>query len=448
MDLTIGEELQAARKKKKISLEEISSATHIKLQNLKNLEENRFDEFSSRTQMRGFLRLVASYLDLDVQALLTRHEPSPEPEPVAELPPVSAKQTLVNKIIEKISHPKAEPITSIEKPIEIKEDPAIPIYKEIGQAIRSHREKLDLSLEDISTHTHIRVPYLNALEDGQFDHLPSPMQVRGLLTNYAEFLSLDVNPILDRYADALEARRLGNQEAVNKKAPKPEEVKKPALSGLRHFLTPDLIIGVFLIFVLFGFIIWGASQLLNSKKLSLTPTAPSIAEVLRSTPNITQSLGPTLGTVPSETAVQQVQSGTETLAITGSISPTVLVASNSSLHLNITVNQPAFLRVLEDGRESFNGRVVAGNAYQYNANSTIELLTGNAAALDIVFNQNDIGIMGSFGEVLHLIFSAKGIQTPTPAFTNTPTATNPPTLTPQPTPTVPTPTITPLIPTP
>lgn len=451
MDLTIGEELQAARKKNKISLEDASSATHIKKAYLQSLEDDQFDYLPSRAQVRGFIRLYGSYLGLDVQTLLARLDPVPEPIPVE--PVVQpAKQSPVKKIIDRISKKETqptEPAATVEPKQEVVQDQALPIFAEIGQSIKTQREKLNLTLEEISTHTHIRMPYLISLEAGEFDRLPSPMQVRGLLNNYAEFISMDANRLLDRYADALQARRVG-LDAQEKVKPEPaKEISKSPFSSLRHFLTPDLIIGVFLIVMLFGFVIWGASQLLGSKKLSLTPTAPSISEVLLVTPSVVPTFGTTSiisPTVESTLAAGQV----DTLApeTTISVSPTVLVASNSSLHLNITANQPAFLRILEDGRESFNGRVIAGNAYQYNANQTIELLTGNAAALDIVFNQNDLGILGSFGQPLHLIFSSQGIQTPTPLFTNTPTATQLPTLTPQPTPTVPTATITPLIPTP
>ena len=43
---------------------------------------------------------------------------------------------------------------------------------------------------------HIRKIYLLAMETGQFDQLPSPVQAKGMLTNYAEFLNLDIDAFI------------------------------------------------------------------------------------------------------------------------------------------------------------------------------------------------------------------------------------------------------------
>jgi len=157
---------------------------------------------------------------------------------------------------------------------------------------------------------------------------------------------------------------------------------------------------------------------------------------------------PTLETTVNVTLEQTQGSSSQALETIFSVSPTVLTSSTSLFQVNISVNQPAYLKIIADGKPVFNGRVTSGNAYQYSANKTIELLTGNAAALSIIFNQNNLGVMGTMGQALHIIFTAQGIFTPTPAFTSTPTVTPPAILTPKATPTAPTPTITPLIPTP
>lgn len=47
--------------------------------------------------------------------------------------------------------------------------------------------------------TKIRGKYLRALEDEQFDVLPSPTYVRGFLKTYAEFLGLDSQLVLDEH---------------------------------------------------------------------------------------------------------------------------------------------------------------------------------------------------------------------------------------------------------
>jgi hypothetical protein len=81
------------------------------------------------------------------------------------------------------------------------------------------------------------------------------------------------------------------------------------------------------------------------------------------------------------------------------------------------------MRVSVDGEIEFEGRVIPGSAYQFSGQERIELLTGNAGALQIFFNQNDLGVLGDYGEVIYRVFTAEGMLLPTPSVTPTATAT-------------------------
>jgi hypothetical protein len=109
----------------------------------------------------------------------------------------------------------------------------------------------------------------------------------------------------------------------------------------------------------------------------------------------------------------------------------------------VIVNQSAFLKIAEDGSLKFNGRVVSGNAYQFSGYNKVELLTGNGAALQVIYNETDLGILGEPGSVVRLVFSRDGFGTATPSQPLKPTSTRQPTLTIQPSVT---PTVTPYVP--
>ncbi|TCS92581.1 helix-turn-helix domain-containing protein [Hazenella coriacea] len=70
---------------------------------------------------------------------------------------------------------------------------------EIGQYLRQAREKLGYSLEDMNRVTNIHTEYLQALENDQFDILPSPFYARAFLRTYAKSLELEVKPLLELY---------------------------------------------------------------------------------------------------------------------------------------------------------------------------------------------------------------------------------------------------------
>lgn len=61
----------------------------------------------------------------------------------------------------------------------------------IGDVLRTRREELKLSLEDVAQRLRIRLVFLKALEDGRIDQLPGVAYAAGFLKTYADFLNLD-----------------------------------------------------------------------------------------------------------------------------------------------------------------------------------------------------------------------------------------------------------------
>ena len=70
---------------------------------------------------------------------------------------------------------------------------------EIGNTLREARLRRGLDILDCEAETKIRAKYLRAMEEEQFDLMPSPTYVRGFLRAYADFLDLDGRLVLDEY---------------------------------------------------------------------------------------------------------------------------------------------------------------------------------------------------------------------------------------------------------
>ena len=69
----------------------------------------------------------------------------------------------------------------------------------LGEQLRLVRESKGISLDYVSDTLKISKRYLEALEEDSFNVLPAPIYVRGFLGNYAKFLGLDPQTILDQY---------------------------------------------------------------------------------------------------------------------------------------------------------------------------------------------------------------------------------------------------------
>ena len=477
---TVGERLRAAREALNLSLAEAAAATSIRFNHLQELEDDHPEVFSSGVQARGFLRLYASFLKLDANELIAlwnpqesvaspqapaaqkgdalasmpdgseqliepdreasdssgvpgelgfegKQEPEKKHKPEILLPLIQKVKAFFQRIpvpenvrefASKVNLPALLPKpkqAEIAEPRETSQE----IFKEIGTALREHRQLMDLSLADIEHFTSLKRMVLVAIEDGRFNDLPSTVQGRGMLNNYAKFLAMDDNAIMDRYARALLLQREERMPA--RRAPEPAvSVKVNLPEGLRRILNPDLVIGGAFIVALFGFILWGASQMLSSSGEEPTD-APSISQMLQLTPSVSP--------LPDLTqTADAAQTPTVSTAIPGVIisqsTPTPVATANAApLQLYIIAHDRAFMRVAVDGTSAFDGRVIPDNVYTYSGNDLITLLTGNGAALEIYFNQDYLGSLGSVGEVVDLRFSLQGMQTPTPQPLLTQTAT-------------------------
>jgi len=440
MSQSIGQKLKEIRESKGLSLEEISNKTHIRLNYLEAMESNEAEKLLSPVQIRGFLRLYANELGADLEDLQVKDSPedgaSSQKSEVVEGNDQAQgdNQTETDRLDvedETIEEPERKPTVEeipLEKPIledRFKEtkratetEHAAAIFKAIGAKLQARRKLLSLSYSDIADNLHIRKEFLVALEAGEFELLPSPVQARGMLANYAEFLNLDVDDILLEYADGLQVKRLEKKEKEDKKAVKTAKEISSTRLRLKNFFSLDLLMitAMFLGFAIF--VIWGVNRIIGVDETNQDATdIPEVADVLLATgsptpqvtltPDGTQSNGPEAETTPEE--------------------PTPIftpLPNNNLINIVVIPRQNTWVEVTTDGEVSFVGRLISGNVYDYSADQSLEILTGNAGALQIFFNEQDIGSLGLIGQVVDLIFTESGLVLPTP--TNTPTITQTP----------------------
>lgn len=404
MNKSAGQQLRQAREKRQLTLEQAAKATHIRSHYLQALEADLFDSLPSSTQAKGFLRIYASFLNLDLESITADFENQGEEPAPSAIPP------------------SEHPLYTNPKYAQADE-----IFSEIGQKLKSQRELLGLSLEEVEKHTHLRLHYLQALESGKLDSLPSPVQGRGMLSNYASFLGMDADQLLLRFAEGLQSRLSVKQAEAPPKV-KPSEKSKSILPArLRRLFSSEVIIGGTAIAALIIFVLWGAIRVFSLRsELAPTGTAPSISDILlaTTTPTLTETPVPETPTIPANQALFP----TQVLATDQETGEIVLPEQSGNVQINISVRQRSWLRVLVDGEIQFEGRVLPGSAYSYSGETQVEILVSSGSAIQVFFNQQDLGTLGPYGQVVNQIFTPGGILAPTPTITPTqlatPTSTN------------------------
>ena len=94
MPETIGHRLKQIRLARQISIEKAAEATRVRAHYLQALEADNYSAMSSAAQGRGFLRLYADYLGLDLEAAMTElREGETVDAPPVTPSPASAPQT-------------------------------------------------------------------------------------------------------------------------------------------------------------------------------------------------------------------------------------------------------------------------------------------------------------------------------------------------------------------
>ncbi|MBL8100415.1 MAG: DUF4115 domain-containing protein [Anaerolineales bacterium] len=323
-----------------------------------------------------------------------------------------------------------EPEKEIVLEEKIPTQPADMIFAEIGQQLRAQRELISLTVEEVERHTKLRAPFVKALEEGSFEKLPSPVQTRGMLQNYATFLDLDADKILLRYADALQARR--REKYAETPREKIQTQVNASIPWLRTFIAGDLVFGLVMIALLVTLAIWGVGRVVRlQNEQEAEPTLIPFVDVFDQ-PSPTPTIELTFAPV-NDPSVATSSAGDA--AVT-------LLAPSPEVNANVVVSlfalKRVFVQISVDGEIAFEGRMSPRETQVFQAENQVVVLTGDGSALRVTYNGQDLGLMGGAGEVVNRVYLVTGVATPTatvpPTATSTPLVT--PTFTPSITPTV------------
>jgi cytoskeletal protein RodZ len=96
----------------------------------------------------------------------------------------------------------------------------------VGNKLREGRGRRGLSLEEVEAETKIRVRYLQAIENEEWDQLPEDTYTRAFIRTYARFLGLDGDRLAEDQRRSRGAARPG--ERLPRVDPRPRPVvRKP-----------------------------------------------------------------------------------------------------------------------------------------------------------------------------------------------------------------------------
>lgn len=247
---------------------------------------------------------------------------------------------------------------------------------DIGNRLKSAREAQGLSLEAIEEETKIRRKYLKALEDEQFDLLPGPVYAKAFLKNYARFLKLDVEDVLTEFNRKVRAYASIEDDEKDSKESVRED--RPAKTYSRWYVAvvAVVLLGVSLYYAATGngFGRTGDQARENPKKTDQIKNNDQKPDAQLN------------GQQPADPGPAPVELGV-------------------NVTLNVKGNQ-SWILVVVDGNTAFQGLLTSGQSRDFMGNSKIYVRLGNAGAVEVLVNGQNLGYLGSQGDVVDKEFPA------------------------------------------
>jgi transcriptional regulator with XRE-family HTH domain len=244
-----------------------------------------------------------------------------------------------------------------------------------GEELRREREIRGISLKEIADATKISKRFLDALERNDHKTLPAPVFTRGFVREYARYVGLNSEEMVNRYNFAAQHDdRIEKPPQVEKYAKVPPRDISPKPSPKRGIppvyakIDRNIIISVLIVAALSAIVWW----IVETKRRS------DAAEAAQAIPVATPKT-----TVPVPAAAPKPAS------------------DDATLRMTIEADGASWLELHADSDRVFYGDFQAGTRKEFEAKEQFRFARiGNAAGLRITVNGVPVPRLGEEGEVV------------------------------------------------
>lgn len=226
----------------------------------------------------------------------------------------------------------------------------------VGEILAAERRRQGKTIADVVEGTKIRTRLLDALEQGEYDALPSPAYVKGYIQSYARYLEIPAEPLLEQFKreSAEIVRRPGPTERYLDHIPTNTVVPH---RGKEHEIPRKVWIAVAAGVVLVLLVLCVVS-LLNGR----TPDA-----------NTTPTLAPS-----GESSTSPGATGTA-----GATTTVNRDGTGFTLRVSVRAGLASYVKVTFDGLTAFNATMQGGESHEWAVTRTATVIVGKPDAVVI-----------------------------------------------------------------
>lgn len=278
--------------------------------------------------------------------------------------------------------------------------------RKIGPALEQARVQRGLSLDDVEQATKIRKRYLEGLEREDYSMLPDTVYVQGFLKTYANYLGLDGEEMSQEFRSRRRPRR---ERQLNYSQPARSDFEQPLInpggvSGTRRRRISGGTILTIVVAVLVLALVIGGLYFIGRGSQASSDTEPP--EAAQATPdNGGEEEQPSANDSPDQTPVTSSEPTRESAAPeTTSEAPseaTSEAAAPETLRVEFQVQErPSWLEIRADGTTSYAEVARPGFSETFEARRELSVTTGDAGAVRVSVNGQDVGVLGDSGQVV------------------------------------------------
>ena len=272
----------------------------------------------------------------------------------------------------------------------------------IGRILEKARKERGLTLDEVENATKIRKRYLAGLEREDFEVLPDAVYVQGFLKTYANYLGLDGEELSRELKDRRKPRR---ERSVTYGAPKTSDFDRPLInpselsaSRRRRTIPASTILTLLAGLLALAAVVGALYYVGRGAQISGENPAPSPPSEKKQAADGSK---PEAGGAPEAGKEEAADGDSERAGAVDEPQPdslTVVVSVEGS---------PSWLSILADGNLRYEQIAQPGFSQTFEAQREISIRTGNAGAVGVEVNGQDLGKLGEYGEVLTRDFTLK-----------------------------------------
>ena len=267
----------------------------------------------------------------------------------------------------------------------------------LGADIRAARERLGWELPEIAAHLRIRLPYLQAIEDGRTADLPGTVYALGFLRTYAQALGLDPDEIARRFR--AETNHVDRKTELDFPAPVPE---RGVPAGAVVLLGVVLAIGAYAGWYRFT----GSGQPQSQPVQPIPPRLMPLAEApapLRPVSEPPAAVAPSVAAVEALPVMPSISPSSAAAAMPLPVAPAAVQAAAPAAdgtRIVLRARADAWMQVRDrQGNVVLNRVLRGGETWPVPAKGQFLLTTGNAGGTDILLDGVVSSPLGGDGAV-------------------------------------------------